>query len=150
MTTNFQSDASRSGAIYETHVADLLTLNGWHVVNRNVTYPDVGVTIDILGATPNGVPFAGECKAGITGRDRPGLSRTDSLKKAIADAWLMSLRDDPLPYVVFTNATPTDGTGVAMLAAARQHLFAAVVNPGADPYWARNLLPAIEEWEARP
>lgn len=49
--------------------------------------------------------------------NRPGLIRTDTLKKAIANGALLRSLADPAPYVVVTGSSPMPA-GVAMLHAA--------------------------------
>lgn len=126
----FQSSSSQQGGIYERRVVEQLRLNGFRVEAEHRLFASVGVNVDIVAATPTGVVFVGECKATlIEGKQRPGLRRTDSVKKAIADAWAMSLHVPRYPYVLFTNVEPDAGSGLTMLDLARERgLVAAVVN----------------------
>ena len=68
-----------------------------------------------------------EYKGSVQGT-RPGLRRTDTLKKAIANGALLRSLTDPAPYVVVTSHLPEAGAGAAMLRAALQlRCFADVV-----------------------
>ena len=51
---------------------------------------------------------------------RPGLMRTDTLKKAIANAALLRALDDHPPYVVLTSHVPQAGAALAMLETSRK------------------------------
>ncbi|MGH9012371.1 MAG: hypothetical protein ACRDZ1_00270 [Acidimicrobiia bacterium] len=79
---------------------------------------EVGVEIDREAVSPGGRTVWFEYKGSIQGV-RPGLLRTDTLKKAIANgALLRGLAEHP-PYVVLTSHLPTTGVGLAMLSAAQ-------------------------------
>lgn len=55
-----------------------------------------------------------EYKGSVQGR-RPGLMRTDTLKKGIANGALLAAVADHPPYVVLTSHLPDAGAGLAML-----------------------------------
>jgi hypothetical protein len=78
---------------------------------------EVGVEIDCAATSPNGTPVWFEYKGSVQGA-RPGLLRTDTLKKAIANGALLAATLDPRPYLVLTSHQPTAGSGAAMLATA--------------------------------
>jgi hypothetical protein len=75
---------------------------------------DVGVEIDQVARSPHGRIVFFEYKGSIQGT-RPGLLRTDTLKKAIANGALLRARTDHDSYVVLTSHMPTRGSGLAML-----------------------------------
>ena len=60
-----------------------------------------------------------EYKGSVQG-SRPGLMRTDTLKKAIANGALLRALEDRPPFVVLTSHLPEAGAGLAMLEQARQ------------------------------
>jgi hypothetical protein len=80
---------------------------------------EFGVEIDRVATSPGGTTVWFEYKGSIQG-SRPGLLRTDTLKKAIANGALLRAHADPKPYVVLTSHLPTTGAGAAMLAAAKE------------------------------
>ena len=55
-----------------------------------------------------------EYKGSVQGA-RPGLLRTDTVKKAIANGALLAAETDRHPYVVLTSHLPDTGAGAAML-----------------------------------
>ncbi|MEZ5137578.1 MAG: hypothetical protein R2711_01995 [Acidimicrobiales bacterium] len=73
--------------------------------------------IDQEAVSPTGATVWFEYKGSIQG-NRPGLIRTDTLKKAIANGALLRSLADPAPYVVITSHLPEAGSGAAMLQAA--------------------------------
>ena len=88
---------------------------------------EVGVEIDQEAVSPTGTVVWFEYKGSVQG-NRPGLIRTDTLKKAIANGALLRSLTDPAPYVVVTSHLPESGSGAAMLQAAlRLRCFADVV-----------------------
>ena len=46
---------------------------------------------------------------------RPGLMRTDTLKKAVANGALLQRLVERPPYIVLTSHLPNSGAGLAML-----------------------------------
>ena len=73
-----------------------------------------------------------EYKGSIQGH-RPGLRRTDTMKKAIANGALLRALADPAPYVVITSHLPEAGSGAAMLTAAKELRYLADVVCLYDP-----------------
>ena len=51
-------------------------------------------------------------------RTRPGLLRTDTVKKEVANGALLSAADVRQPYVILTSHVPESGSAAAMLATA--------------------------------
>jgi len=113
------------------------------MVRGKLLVKDVGVQIDINTETPSGAKVWFECKGSALG-ERPGLKRTDSVKKAVADAFLVQ----PLgvPYVILTSHLPDRGTnGWNMLhaAIARGACIVVCVNEPAHIKW-------LKAWMERP
>jgi hypothetical protein len=79
----------------------------------------VGVEIDQVAVSRNGVRLWIEYKGSVQGA-RPGLLRTDTLKKAIANGALLQAVDPRSPYIILTSHVPTVGAGAAMLQTALQ------------------------------
>jgi hypothetical protein len=116
--TLFQSAASRQGRQFAEQCDGLLEHNGYQL-SGSVRIPDLGVEVDRAATSPNGRTIWFEYKGSLQGR-RPGLLRTDTLKKAIANgALLQGLADHP-PFVVLTSHLPTQGAGLGMLTTARR------------------------------
>ena len=115
---SFQSAASAQGRQFAEQCDLLLRSSGFRLVDRNVSL-DVGVEIDRVASAPSGRTIWFEYKGSLQG-SRPGLMRTDTLKKAIANGALLNVLTDRPPYVVLTSHLPSAGAGLAMLLAARR------------------------------
>jgi hypothetical protein len=85
--TDFQGAASRQGRQFAEQCDELLRNYGFRVTGRLVL-ADVGVEVDRVAMSPRGTELWLEYKGSIQG-DRPGLLRTDTVKKAIANGALL-------------------------------------------------------------
>lgn len=123
---SFQASAGIQGRQFAEQCDTLLAHFGFELKGRRVL-TEVGVEIDQEAVSPSGTTVWFEYKGSIQGK-RPGLIRTDTLKKAIANGALLRALADPAPYVVVTSHLPEAGSGAAMLdAALRLRYFADVV-----------------------
>jgi hypothetical protein len=123
---SFQASAGIQGRQFAEQCDTLLSHYGFELKGRRVL-TEVGVEIDQEAVSPSGTTVWFEYKGSIQG-NRPGLIRTDTLKKAIANGALLRSLSDPAPYVVVTSHLPEAGSGAAMLdAALRLRYFADVV-----------------------
>lgn len=115
---SFQAAAGIQGRQFAEQCDTLLTHLGFELRGRRVL-SDVGVEIDQEAVGPSGTLVWFEYKGSVQG-NRPGLRRTDTLKKAIANGALLRSLADPAPYVVVTSHLPEGGSGAAMLRSALQ------------------------------
>lgn len=123
---SFQASAGIQGRQFAEQCDTLLTHLGFELKGRRVI-SEVGVEIDQEAVSPSGRLVWFEYKGSVQG-SRPGLRRTDTLKKAIANGALLRSLADPAPYVVITSHLPEGGSGAAMLKAAmRLRCFADVI-----------------------
>ena len=113
---SFQASASIQGRQFAEQCDTLLTHLGFTLKGRKVIR-EVGVEIDQEAVSPKGQVVWFEYKGSVQGT-RPGLRRTDTLKKAIANGALLRSLPTPAPYVVVTSHLPEAGSGAAMLRAA--------------------------------
>lgn len=113
---SFQAAAGIQGRQFAEQCDTLLTHLGYTLRGRRVL-PEVGVEVDQEAVSPSGRVVWFEYKGSVQGL-RPGLRRTDTLKKAIANGALIRGLADPTPYVVVTSHLPEAGAGAAMLAQA--------------------------------
>ena len=113
---DFQSAASLQGRQFADQ-CDLLLRNSGFELGSTVQIGSVGVEIDREARSAAGRIIWFEYKGSIQG-SRPGLLRTDTLKKAIANGALLHDLDDRPPYIVLTSHLPEAGAGLAMLQAA--------------------------------
>jgi hypothetical protein len=116
--TDFQAAASEQGRQFSEQCDSLLTLSGYGLRGR-VTVREVGVEIDREALSPGGQIVWFEYKGSVQGL-RPGLMRTDTLKKAIANGALLRGLEDHPPYVILTSHLPASGSGLAMLESAQR------------------------------
>lgn len=111
--TDFQASAGVQGRQFADQCDQLLRHYGFDVGGRLVL-SDVGVEIDRVARSPKRVEVWLEYKGSVQG-PRPGLLRTDTLKKAIANGALLAGLADRHPYIVLTSHLPVRGSGVGML-----------------------------------
>lgn len=109
----FQASAGIQGRQFAEQCDTLLAHYGFQLLGRRVL-AEVGVEIDQEARSPAGALVWFEYKGSVQG-NRPGLRRTDTLKKAIANGALLRSLADPAPYVVITSHLPEAGSGAAML-----------------------------------
>lgn len=113
---SFQASAGIQGRQFAEQCDTLLAHLGFTLKGRRVL-AEVGVEIDQEAVSPSGATVWFEYKGSVQG-NRPGLRRTDTLKKAIANGALLRSMPDPAPYIVVTSHLPEAGSGAAMLDAA--------------------------------
>ena len=113
---SFQASAGIQGRQFAEQCDTLLGHLGFELQGRRVL-AEVGVEIDQQALSPTGRVVWFEYKGSVQG-NRPGLRRTDTLKKAVANGALLRALADPAPYVVLTSHLPEAGSGAAMLQAA--------------------------------
>jgi hypothetical protein len=98
---------------------DQLLRHYGYALEGRATLRELGVEIDRVAHSPHGRKVWFEYKGSIQGT-RPGLLRTDTLKKAIANGALLCADPRRSPYVVLTSHVPAVGAGAAMLHTALQ------------------------------
>lgn len=113
---HFQVWAAIQGQSVEQAAETVLRIDGWHIISTHSLI--AGQEIDIIAADQDGVVWWVECKGSWRGK-RPGLIRTDTLKKAVAVAWYLSTLPERAPYLLFASHLPIPGSsGELMLHAA--------------------------------
>jgi len=111
----FQAEASLQGRQFAEQCDIVLRDLGYQLAG-SLNIQEVGVEIDRVATSPKSTRVWFEYKGSVRG-DRPGLRRTDTLKKAIANGALIRGLKEPSPYVVLTSHLPEGGSGRAMLEA---------------------------------
>ena len=114
---SFQSVASEQGRQFAFQ-CDVVLEEHRFELSTGFVLTELGVEIDRVG-TREGRSIWFEYKGSVRGR-RPGLRRTDTLKKAIANGALLLALEERLPYVLLTSHMPERGSGLAMLETARR------------------------------
>jgi hypothetical protein len=111
--TEFQSLAGRQGRQFSDQCDLVLESEGFTLEGR-VQLRDLGVEIDRVARTRDGRVIWFEFKGSFRG-STPGMRRTDTMKKAIANGALLAAIPDHPPYVVLTSHVPDRGSALAML-----------------------------------
>lgn len=114
--TDFQSLAGRQGRQFAEQCDTLLGSLGYSLEGR-LLVREIGVEIDQSTVSPGGRRVWFEYKGSVQG-SRPGLLRTDTLKKAVANGALLRAHDEIGMYVVLTSHLPDRGSGLGMLTTA--------------------------------
>lgn len=99
----------------------------FRVVDRRVVIRSIGIEVDFIAEGKQGIAFYITAKGSMRG-ERPGSSRTDTLKKALCDAFLLE-QEGIGPVLLFTSHIPTGGNGLAMLISVRRSTLFDVLNP---------------------
>jgi hypothetical protein len=118
VSSDFQSAASIQGRQFADQ-CDLLLRTSGYELGPKVLIGSIGIEIDREAVAPSGRVIWFEYKGSVQG-SRPGLMRTDTLKKAIANGALLRSMEQRPPFVVLTSHLPEAGSGFAMLEAARR------------------------------
>lgn len=116
--TDFQSLAGRQGRQFSDQ-CDLVLESEGFTRGGKLRLPEVGVEIDCVARTQSGRTVWFEYKGSFRG-STPGMRRTDTVKKAVANGALLAAIPDHPPYVVLTSHVPEGGSARAMLDAAVQ------------------------------
>lgn len=116
--TDFQSIGVHQGRQFAEQCDLLLARLGFTPQGRHVVTA-IGVEVDQVAVSRTGRTVWFEYKGSVQGA-RPGLIRTDTLKKAIANGALIKAIQNEHPYVVLCSHLPSSGSGLAMLTTALQ------------------------------
>ena len=114
--SNFQSLGVEQGRDFGRQ-CDLLLNSHRFTLGKALVIREIGVEIDRVATAPSGRVIWFEYKGSVRGT-RPGLLRTDTLKKAIANGALVHTMTGRPPFVVLTSHLPQSGSGASMLATA--------------------------------
>lgn len=106
---NFQSLSTKQGKMAED-IAEITLASCGFTDFRRKEKLDCGVEVDLIASNQEGNDFYFEVKGSWNG-SRPGLLRTDTLKKAIANGYLISLLTGRCLTILTTNAPTLTKTG---------------------------------------
>jgi hypothetical protein len=113
VTENFQASSSAQGRAFEEAVETIIRTGGHEIVSVGFTDEASGEQVDLLVRTSSGVTVWIECKGSWNINSKvPGLRRSDTAKKAVANAWHLrnALGENRPPYLLVTSHLPKDGT----------------------------------------
>jgi len=106
---NFQAESKKSGDEFEEIVLQDLISRGFGPFDRNFYFVGSGCEVDFRAHHPVRFEYI-EAKGGNSGEGkRPGATRTDNVKKAIANGALIKTIYD-IYYVVYFSAKPEPGS----------------------------------------
>lgn len=117
-SASFQAAAGEQGRQFAQQCDLLLEQSGYRL-GAAVHLRELGVEIDREATSPADRTVWFEYKGSVQGT-RPGLLRTDTVKKAIANGALLGALAEHPPYVLLTSHIPTKGGALAMLSAAER------------------------------
>lgn len=140
--TNFQREAGIQGKWFEDTCEKALKYAGFTVVGRRERFDDAEIEVDLIATNRHEISFYVDCKGSLQG-DRPGLIRTDTLKKGICELFMLN-RCGWGPLVLMASHIPTEGSGKRWLEIARQDFPFLVINPLTDGRLLRELANADE------
>lgn len=143
----FQARSSQRGKELEDTVAALLDELGLFY-EREYKVPSAGVKVDFRIPLPGDLDLFVECKGGeLRDTSRPGGRRTDSVKKAIADAALVKEEQLCLFWLVLSWPPKEDSQSAAMLECASKRILDGcfLVN---DPVFGDYLERVKNQWMA--
>ena len=139
MLPNTQALSVKQGKMGEDLAEMLLIDADLEIVGRQVHVPGSGVITDFQVRTHDQVDIFVEVTWGIR-KDTPGARRTDSLKKAVCDAWAIKEATGGQPYVLMSSHFSIKGVGKELLdLAISTELFDMVVDMN-DPQSIKQLM----------
>jgi hypothetical protein len=125
-----QKLAKLQGDRFHAECIDALTMAGFEIAEQHFVVKDVGIELDCITNNRHGLAMAWEFKGSWQG-ERPGLRRTDTLKKAISNGYLFTQSDMYQmmpPLIVMTSHLPEKGDGLAMLHAVKRDVIMAFLD----------------------
>ena len=130
---DYQARASKTGDMFEHAFWYLMKERFNMELDRNKVIPKA--CMERGGALDFGVVRGGEVLCGIeakgsdvTASVRPALKRTDTVKKAISQAYQFKRVFPDMPFYLVTNAKPTQGNGKCMLDLAKGDIIDDIVD----------------------
>lgn len=135
----FQAGASRQGRQFEDQCNAAILDVGFEQLCGRQLLSGLGVEVDQLAVSPNGTWVWFEYKGSLRGK-RPGLIRTDTVKKAVCNGALLKGDDPGRIYVILSSHLPATGASRAMLDAALRLGYVDLVVNIYEPGWESRLL----------
>ena len=107
VTFPFQARGVRQGKMFHQTCVEWLKSENLTIVAENFRFENIGVEVDIIFKDGEEVYYS-ECKGSYTG-NRPGIRRTDTLKKAICNAALLRTQEK-CNFILLTSHMPKEGS----------------------------------------
>ncbi len=149
---SFQQRGQEQGAAFEEICEGALNEAGFVLCGRHIYVAAAGVNSDFVVTNRHGLLFYVTAKGSWSG-SRPGLRRTDTFRKAIAEAALLTWRGYGR-VLLLSSHLPGAGSGLAMLRATPRSVLFDVLHPTRNAARLRWLAGAntkaisqdLEEW----
>jgi len=108
---SFQAAAGAQGRSFESAVVAQLVMAGWTILGQHWRESTTLIEVDIIARDPLGQTWWIECKGSwLSESGRNGCLRTDTVKKFVANAALLSLAEPRESYMLVTSHMPEKGT----------------------------------------
>lgn len=133
----FQAAAGRQGRQFAGQCNEALGNLDFDLLGKR-NLKEIGVELDQVGVAPSGAEMWFEFKGSVRGRT-PGLRRTDTTKKAVANGALVRTLREPSPFIVLTSHLPQKGAALAMLNTALAAGYVTAAISIYDPGWEDEL-----------
>lgn len=128
--SDFQRFSGKQGDWFEETCVLALKLAGFEIADQRVAFHEIGIEIDIVGTNKKGISFYFECKGSMRG-DRPGLERTDTVKKGLLSGYKLA-EIGFSPFVMLTSHKPTEGRAAAMIHSTPRNILFDLLHPIED------------------
>jgi Holliday junction resolvase-like predicted endonuclease len=125
--SNRQSAASRQGREFEAAVETWLKIRGHRIVARRWVHPLAVIEVDLVTEHSDLGEVWVECKGSWESPTVNGLQRTDTLKKAIANAAILQRVPERRPYWLICSHRPRTGSHGDIWLATVRDLFDEVI-----------------------
>ncbi len=110
---DFQRAANVQGAEFETLANSFLESIGFELRGPKVIH-EIGCEIDQVVLAPNGQEVYFEHKGSWRGK-RPGMRRTDTVKKGLLTGFLLKSVGIEIPFCIMTSHMPDSGRALRMI-----------------------------------
>ncbi len=124
---NFQAASRTQGLWFEDLCRAILVDCGFTIDGEHVDFTDAGVEVDLIATNRHAISFYITCKGSYRGQ-RPGVQRTDTLKKALAEAQALHAQGWG-PILLLTSHLPNTRSGRELLAGVDPEVLFDAIDP---------------------
>jgi len=140
---NFQAASRSQGIWFENLCRAILIDCGFTIAGEHVDFAEAGVEVDLIATNRHDISFYITCKGSYRGI-RPGVQRTDTLKKALAEAQALHTQGWS-PILLLTSHLPNTRSGRELLASVDPEVLFDAIDPLHNARRLRWLAQADEE-----
>gem|GEM_PF-1277961 len=124
---NYQAASRKQGIWFENLCRAILIDCGFRIDGEQVDFAEAGVEVDLIATNRYDISFYITCKGSYRGV-RPGVQRTDTLKKALAEAQALHTQGWS-PILLLTSHLPNTRTGRELLASVDPEVLFDAIDP---------------------